>query len=97
MEDKCKWCGAKAVKIVEWKDGHSYDFSCGSEQTPHGFVRTDTCYEAELHALQELLGEARNKLEKVNDNVRTTDLLLAGFQLNEIDALLARIEETGKG
>ncbi len=44
----CKFCGAEAVKIVEWLDGHSYDFSCGSEQTPHGFVRTEECYEAEI-------------------------------------------------
>ena len=58
MSDECPFCGAEAVKRVEWLDGHSYDFSCGSEQTPRGFVRTDDCYKAELACKDELLQKA---------------------------------------
>ena len=76
MKDKCPFCGAEAVTTVEWKDGISHDFACGTEQTPGGFYRNNECYEAELITLK-TRNEALEKWgrEVVKNKIRGDDAI----------------------
>lgn len=66
-ELECPFCGAEAVTVVEWKDGKSYDYACGTEQTPGGLVRGTECYETELTRKNKLLRKAGRLLNQIND------------------------------
>lgn len=45
----CNFCGAAVSTVVNWMSSNpTFDFVCGTEQLPGGFVRSDKCYEAQL-------------------------------------------------
>lgn len=70
ISPNCPFCGAEPETVVEWKDGKSYVYACGTEQTPGGFYRNDQCYETELAALQQRLQELENLYHQCcKDNV----------------------------
>ena len=59
MENKCPFCGAAKSSRVEWATETTYDYACGTEGVPGGYVRSKNCYEAELAAMTIQVQELR--------------------------------------
>ena len=66
MEIKCPFCGANAIATVEWsQNSTTFDYECGTEGLPGGYVMTEDCKDNQIKYLRHLLAKVLPMVEAV--------------------------------